>query len=399
VSVAALLRREGRGPHVADRPLVPRGHSRFAPPPPDPPRLSARKAAVAAGALFAATAVLGPSVVQDSGAPSITGRGTALPLPPTDTPLSTDYDWFSDAASAGREEMVFAAMRQVFAEGIPSEVGSTTYDRLVTEPSAGGQSSAVRRVQTPDRASTGSTDPSVAPESGTVPPGGAGTPPGGIWSPAPPPEGGRPPPEAPAGARSHGNGHANGHSTDKPGNGPPSSTPAAAKSEDGRRNGPPEDTPGNGPPSSTPAGTKAAGGGNGRAADRSAAAAGENRGDPQRKGAQRPDPPTEKEHEPARKTKDAGSERSDRDNGSSREKNSRSRAASADSESDDSGKKGDRASRERSAAKSDERDDSSGGSDSRKSTKGDSDDGKGSGKGSDKGSGKGGGKGGRSADD
>jgi hypothetical protein len=364
-----------------------------------PPR-SGRKVAVAAGALFAATAVFGPSVVQESGAPSITGRGTALPLPPTDAPLSADYDWFNDAASVSREKMVFAAMRQVFAEGIPSEVGSTTYDRLVTEPSAGGQHSAVRRVQTPDRASTGSTDPSVAPESGTVPPGGAGTPPGGIWSPPPSPERSDPGGGPPAGARPHGNGQANGHSAEKPGNGPPSSTPAAAKSEDGRRNGPPDDTPGNGPPSSTPASTKAAGGG--RGADRSAAAAGEHRGDPQRKGAQSPDPP-------ARKTEEAGSERSARDNGSSREKNSHSRAASDDGGSDDSGKKGNRASRERSADKSDE---SSGRSDSRKSGndkshKDDSDEGKGSDKGSDKPSGKGGGKGGdkggdkggRSADD
>jgi hypothetical protein len=41
VSVAALLRREGlrregRGPHAADRPLVPRGHARAAQPPPGP---------------------------------------------------------------------------------------------------------------------------------------------------------------------------------------------------------------------------------------------------------------------------------------------------------------------------------------------------------------------------
>src|SRR4051794_4021401 len=64
ISVGALLRREGRGPHAADRPLTPRGHSRPAVVSPRPPRRSARKAAAAAGALIAAGAVFSGTVVD-----------------------------------------------------------------------------------------------------------------------------------------------------------------------------------------------------------------------------------------------------------------------------------------------------------------------------------------------
>jgi hypothetical protein len=63
ISVAALLRREGRGPHAADRPLKPRGHSRPVTPP-APLRRSMRKATAAAGVLFAAGAVFTTSVVD-----------------------------------------------------------------------------------------------------------------------------------------------------------------------------------------------------------------------------------------------------------------------------------------------------------------------------------------------
>jgi hypothetical protein len=69
ISVAALLRREGRGPHAADRPLKPRGHSRPAPEHPGPSRRSVRKAAVAAGALFAAGAVFSTAVVDTVASP------------------------------------------------------------------------------------------------------------------------------------------------------------------------------------------------------------------------------------------------------------------------------------------------------------------------------------------
>ena len=62
-SVAALLRREGRGRHAVDRPLVPRGHSRAEPP---PPRHSIRKAGAATGALFALGAVFGATVLEES---------------------------------------------------------------------------------------------------------------------------------------------------------------------------------------------------------------------------------------------------------------------------------------------------------------------------------------------
>ncbi|WP_147258746.1 hypothetical protein [Pseudonocardia hierapolitana] len=250
VSVAALLRREGRGPHVADRPLVPRGHARIAQPPPEPPRRSVRKVAVAAGALFAATAVLGPSVVEDAADRSAAGRGAGIPLPPASLPLSADYGWSGNAigtgATAADDDVVLAAMRQIFAEDVPSEVGSPAFDRLGTEPAAGNQYFAVRRLQTPDRASAGPTGPAVTPESGTVPPGGAGTPPGGTWSYATQPNsskpGGGPPGDVPARARSNGAG--NGPPADTSGNGPPQKTPASARSAGGPGNGPPSDTPG-----------------------------------------------------------------------------------------------------------------------------------------------------------
>jgi hypothetical protein len=269
VSVAALLRREGRGPHVADRPLVPRGHARIAQPPPEPPRRTVRKVAVAAGALFAATAVLGPSVVEDAANRSASGLGAGIPLPPASLPLSADHGWSGNAAGTGAtadDGVVLAAVRQIFAEGVPSEVGSPAFDRLGTEPAAGSQYFAVRRPQTPDRASAGPTGPTAAPASGTVPPGGAGTPPGGTWSYATEPDsskpGAGPPAHVPAHARSNAAG--NGPPADTPGNGPPHDTPAAARSNGGG-NGPPADTPGNGPPHKTGNGRS---GGDGKKADR-----------------------------------------------------------------------------------------------------------------------------------
>ena len=71
ISVAALLRREGTGPRRADRPLVPRGHSRPAPAPGPAPggaswRRNVRKATTAAGVLFAAGAVFGSALVDNA---------------------------------------------------------------------------------------------------------------------------------------------------------------------------------------------------------------------------------------------------------------------------------------------------------------------------------------------
>jgi hypothetical protein len=165
VSVAALLRREGRGPHVADRPLVPRGHARVAQPPPEPPRRNVRKVAVAAGALFAATAVLGPSVVEDSAGRSGSGQGSGIPLPPVDAPLAAGYDWSGDLALVDPTRAL-SAMREVFAAGIPSEVDSTPLDRLADVQTAAVQYAALKRVQTPDGASAGFTGPTVTPPSG-----------------------------------------------------------------------------------------------------------------------------------------------------------------------------------------------------------------------------------------
>ena len=61
ISVAALLRREGRGPRIADRPLVPRLRDRE---PPQPPRHSGRKIAVVMCALFATSTILGSAGLQ-----------------------------------------------------------------------------------------------------------------------------------------------------------------------------------------------------------------------------------------------------------------------------------------------------------------------------------------------
>jgi hypothetical protein len=171
VSVAALLRREGRGPHMADRPLLPRGHVRLARALAAPPRHNVRRAAAAAGALFAATAVLGPSMVDDGSR----GLDTDLALPLADLPDSPAFDWFGDTARAGStapEELASATARQLIAGAIPSEV-----DGSVLEDIAGP-----RDPSTPDRAQGGSTGPVAASGSGTIPPGGSGTPPGGTWS-------------------------------------------------------------------------------------------------------------------------------------------------------------------------------------------------------------------------
>lgn len=66
VPVSTLLRREGRARRALDRPLVPRGHSRPAPAPAGPPLHGARKATVAAGALFVVGAVFGAGVLEEA---------------------------------------------------------------------------------------------------------------------------------------------------------------------------------------------------------------------------------------------------------------------------------------------------------------------------------------------
>lgn len=87
ISVAALLRREGRGPRVADRPLVPRVRDRE---PPPPSRHSARKVAMVVCALFAAGTVLGSvglQPVQRNIAGCDCGDSSDLPVPDNTSPL------------------------------------------------------------------------------------------------------------------------------------------------------------------------------------------------------------------------------------------------------------------------------------------------------------------------
>lgn len=220
MSVAALLRREGRGPHVADRPLLPRGHARVAQPPPEPPRRNVRKVAVAAGALFAATAVLGPSVVEDAASRSAPGQDRGIPLPLAGTPELP--------GGTGRDEPVFAAVQQLFAEGIPSEVDAAPLGDDTTQPAAVARNRALQRPLTPDRASTGPTGPTDEPAPGTVPPGGAGTPPGGTWSWTLPPGASPGGSAAPGVVLSPGGQAGNGPSADVPaGAAPPAGTGAA----------------------------------------------------------------------------------------------------------------------------------------------------------------------------
>ena len=201
VSVAALLRREGHGPHMADRPLLPRGHARPPAKPAEPPR-RVRKAAAAGCALFAATAVLWPSVVHDGAHHPTPGLGLDMPLPLAGLPGAPDYDWSSGTAHVSGtlpEGLISAAMRQLFADALPSDVDALALDDLAAGSAAGTgrRFAAARYLPTPGGTQSGSTGLAVASASGTVPPGGAGTPPGGIrldGTPgAPAPGGGAPP--------------------------------------------------------------------------------------------------------------------------------------------------------------------------------------------------------------
>ncbi|WP_211362246.1 hypothetical protein [Pseudonocardia cypriaca] len=187
VSVAALLRREGRGPHRADPPLLPRGYARVAQPPAEPPRRNVRKAAAAAGALFAATAVLGPSVLDDASVRSVPDAGIPLPLPGL------------HGQGPGAHDLAVAAVRQLFADAVPSAVDTTAV--ADGEAAGRGRIAAHRSPSTvPGRAGsaagTGSTEPIGVPWPGTVPPG-SGVPPAGpgSW----PPGGGGTGPAGPGG--------------------------------------------------------------------------------------------------------------------------------------------------------------------------------------------------------
>ncbi|MHA6628554.1 hypothetical protein ACU61A_24205 [Pseudonocardia sichuanensis] len=167
ISVTALLRREGRGPHTADRPLQPRGRDRLVDA--TPPRRSVRKATAAAGALFAATAVVGSTLVDNAvrhsapapalGAPLSDAAGAASPGP-SRLALSADP----------ADGVTFAGVRQLFAEAVPSELDA---------PLLASAAASVHLPSTPSGARDGSTGPAATPGTGTVPPGGPGTPPGG----------------------------------------------------------------------------------------------------------------------------------------------------------------------------------------------------------------------------
>lgn len=90
VSVASLLRREGRGPHVADPPLQPRGHGRPLVEPVEPAGRSLWRIVVTVGALLAVGATFGaPLLDETSHAPQRAtdpgaGRAVAGPAPSAD---------------------------------------------------------------------------------------------------------------------------------------------------------------------------------------------------------------------------------------------------------------------------------------------------------------------------
>ncbi len=195
ISVGALLRREGRGRHAFDRPLVPRGHSRPAPEPVAPSRHGVRKVAAAAGALFAVGAVIGGVVLEeallgpdvDDAAPDVDGAGPDLARPGNGR---------ADVPSPGPGQILLTtAVSQLFSDGsLPRVAGADI-----------GRDALAAAANTPDGETgpgpiVGGIDPALAPAdipSGPVPVGDATGP--GAGDPGPVrPATGAPDPDDPA---------------------------------------------------------------------------------------------------------------------------------------------------------------------------------------------------------
>jgi hypothetical protein len=109
ISVAALLRREGRGPHAADGRLRPRRCYRIAPEPHMHAAQNVRKATAATCALFAAGALFGVSVLDDPSAMPRAGANV-----PTDRPGRLPaYPRIGAAPPAGASTLALAAASAV----------------------------------------------------------------------------------------------------------------------------------------------------------------------------------------------------------------------------------------------------------------------------------------------
>ncbi|HZG90236.1 MAG TPA: hypothetical protein VEZ42_08480, partial [Pseudonocardia sp.] len=120
ISVGALLRREGRARRAADRPLLPRGHSRPAPAPPaEATPLRLRRVAGAAGMLFTVTAVLAPAVLQDLGLRPDTGSGTALDGEGGNRPGAPGAPGGVPTADGGRSGTPAVALAAVVVSDLP----------------------------------------------------------------------------------------------------------------------------------------------------------------------------------------------------------------------------------------------------------------------------------------
>lgn len=162
VSVASLLRREGRGPHAIDPPLLPRGHDRAEPA--VAPSRAVRKAGVAAGALFAVTAVFGATVLQDQastrdvdpeqadvlaapgddGATAVDGPRDGVALTTDVVPLPTAFDAGSVLPVASGVDIGRDALAVAAAPGVGSVAadgrGAPAASRPVAGPAAPGGS-------------------------------------------------------------------------------------------------------------------------------------------------------------------------------------------------------------------------------------------------------------------
>lgn len=251
ISVVSLLRREGRGPHTVGRPLAPRGHSRE---PAPPSRRNARKAAAAAGALFAVGALIAPAVLHDThvtsradaGSPSTHGGTVDGVNAPRGTGLSR-------SAGSGPVGLALAAMIATMAAEPPLPapglfelpVPGTADPRPTGGRATPNPVFDVLVTAVPLTVESGAENPGIGP-------------PARIMNADGKPGNGPPARDEADGKPGNGPPAKNGNADGKPGNGPPSTGDTDGKPG----NGPPakadtDSKPGNGPPAP---GMKAGGG-------------------------------------------------------------------------------------------------------------------------------------------
>ena len=257
ISVAALLRREGTGPRRADRPLVPRGHSRPAPAPAGASwRRNVRKATTAAGVLFAAGAVFGSALV-DNAVPDRAAADDAAGAPDGGGPGGAGEEALrafgaaatGTGAGAPVNGATLAAAALWSADAVPGSVTSAPEDgdpRFASVGGAGAQPtfrSSVFPIGEPPRGAGRRGGRAEGPARGggaagpQVEPGGPGNGGSGSGGPAGEPDGG--PGEEPgkdrgpssAGSDERGSGNQGPGGPSGPGTGRPAPTPSAAPHE------------------------------------------------------------------------------------------------------------------------------------------------------------------------